>query len=154
MKRATIMLNSYIRALNISFFAIPVETAKCAEIAIVAPDIMTQCVENSAPVIERRKGELFARVKRLYTATKALPYYRPVARIETPYKHVKDFPIHAGMRARGFEIVVCEALNAIGDSATHSGDNIAQVDVVSKMFGNIECKTGTGKLYYAGGKKK
>lgn len=160
MKRASIMLTAYIRALQINFFAVPVETAKGVEIAITAPDILIDCVENDAPTIERRKGEMFARLKRLYTATKVLPYYRPVARFETPYKSVKDFPVHKGMRARGFEIVVCDALNSAGDKAEHTGDDIGKADIISEMFGNVECKTGTGKLYYAGennkkgGKKK
>lgn len=152
MKRASIMLTAYIRALQINFFAVAVETAKCVEIAIVAPDIMVDCVESDAPVIERRKGEMFARVKRLYTATKALPYYRPVARFETPYKSIKDIPIHKNMKARGLELVVCNALNAAGDSAVHTGDDISKVDVISMMFGNVECKLGTGRLYHAGGK--
>ena len=153
MRRASIMLAAYIRALHINFFAVPVETAQGVEIAITAPDIMINCVETNAPTIERRKGEMFARLKRLYTATKVLPYYRPVARFSTPYKSVKDFPVHKGMRARGFELVVCDALNAAGDHAEHTGDDIGKADVISQMFGNIECKTGTGKLYYAGEKK-
>lgn len=152
MKRASIMLASYIRILQINFFAVAVETAKGVEVAIVAPDTMINCVEIDAPVIERRKGELFARVKRLYTATKVLPYYKPVARFETPYKSVKDIPVHKDMRARGLEIVVCEALNAAGDVATHTGDDITKVDVISKLFGNIEVKFGTGRLYHASGK--
>jgi len=153
MKRASIMLTAYIRALQINFFAVAVETAKGVEVAIVAPDVMTDCVEFEAPVIERRKGEMFARVKRLYTATKVLPYYKPVARFETPYKSVKDIPIHKNMKARGLELVVCDALNRAGDDAIHTGDDVSKVDVLSRLFGNIEVKFGTGRLYYAGGKK-
>lgn len=154
MKRASIMLAAYIRALQINFFAVAVETVKGVEVAIVAPDTMVDCVENDSPVIERRKGEMFARVKRLYTATKTLPYYKPVARFETPYKSVKEIPVHKDMRARGLEIVVCEALNNAGDCAVHTGDDVSKVDVVSEMFGNIETKFGTGRLYYAGEAKK
>ena len=153
MKKASIMLASYIRVLQVNFFAVAVETAKGVEVAIVAPDTMINCVESSAPVIERRKGELFARVKRLYTATKVLPYYKPVARFETPYKSVKDIPVHRDMKARGLEIVVCNALNSAGDIATHTGDDVFKVDVISKMFGNVEVKFGTGRLYYAGNAK-
>ena len=152
MKRATILLTAYIRALQIDNFAVAVETAKGVEIAIVAPNTMIDCVEFDAPVIERRKGELFARVKRLYTATKVLPYYRPIARFETPYKSVKDIPIYKNMRARGLELVVCAALVKAGDTATHTGNDISKVDVISAMFGNVECKFGTGRLYHAGGK--
>lgn len=148
------MLASYIRVLQVNFFAVAVETAKGVEVAIVAPDIMIDCVEHDAPTIERRKGEMFARVKRLYTATKVLPYYKPVARFETPYKSVKDIPVHKSMRARGLEIVVCDALNNAGDSAVHTGDDISKVDVISTMFGNIEVKFGTGRLYYAGDTSK
>ena len=154
MKRATIMLMAYIRALQINNFAIPCETAKGVEFCIIAPDTLMNCVEHDAPTIERRNGEMFARVKRLYTATKVLPYYRPIARIETPYKSVKEFPIHANMKARGAEIVLCNALNAIGDNAIHTGDSIGKCDVVSELFGNIEVKIGAGKLYYAGEKPK
>lgn len=154
MKRASIMLAAYIRTLQINFFAVAVETAKGVEIAIIAPDTMIDCVECDAPVVERRKGEMFARVKRLYTATKALPYYKPVARFETPYKSVKDIPVHKDMRARGLEIVVCEALNNAGDCAIHTGDDVSKVDIISEMFGNIEVKFGTGRLYYAGDTKK
>ena len=152
MKRATILLTAYIRALQINQFAVAIETAKGVEIAIVAPDILVDCVEHEAPIIERRKGEIFARLKRTYTATKTLPYYRPVARFSTPYKSVKDIPVHKSMKARGLEIVVCDALNAAGDTATHTGDNISSVDVVSQMFGNVECKFGGARLYHAGGK--
>jgi len=152
MKRATILLKSYIRALSIDNFAVAIETAKGVEIAIVTNDTMINCIETDAPVIERRNGELFARVKRMYTATKALPYYKPIARLETPYKSVKDIPIYKSMRARGLEIVVCEALNSIGDNAIHTGDDISKVDVISEIFGNIECKFGAGRLYHAGGK--
>ena len=152
MKRATILLTAYIRALSIDNFAVAIETAKGVEIAIVAPDTMINCIESDAPVVERRNGEMFARLKRTYTATKTLPYYRPIARFTTPYKSVKDIPVHRSMRARGLEIVVCNALNTAGDKAKHTGDDISKVDVISEMFGNVECKFGGARMYHAGGK--
>ena len=78
---------------------------------------------------------------------KTLPYLRPVHLIPTAYKSVKDFPIHCGLRARGFELVVAETLGAL-----HSGDKLRSVDVIDTMYGRIECKIGGGRLYWASNK--
>ena len=144
MKKGSIMLASYIRKMKIDFFAFPVEMRNCVHIAIIAPDTLIQCIENDSPMLEKRKGELFNRVRRCYSPIRVMPEFRPIATFPTAYKKVKDFPIHAGMRARGFEIVVAETIGA-----KHTGDKMKDVDIVSTILGRIECKIGAGKLYWA-----
>lgn len=147
MKRASSMVRTYVRKMGIDFFAFPIEKSNGVYIALVEPENIVNAIENDFPVVERRKGELFYRMKRMYSAVKVLPYLHPVHLVETNYKHVKDFPTHAGMQARGFELVVAEALNAI-----HTGDNINSVDAIQCVYGRIECKIGGGRLYWAANK--
>ena len=146
MKMAVKMLIAYIRALCIDFFAVPVEDSKGLHIAIIAPDMVIRNVENNTRIIERDKGELFARLKRVYTATIVCPLLRPVMLLDTPYKRLKDIPPYHCMKSRGFELVVCDALNAAGYTATHKGNELASIDIVCAELGNIEVKIGRGKF--------
>ena len=67
--------------------------------------------------------------------------------IKTDVDKVRNIPEHAGLKARGFEIVVANTLGAI-----HSGDRLKAVDVIDTMYGRIECKIGGGRLYWAANK--
>ena len=144
MKRGAIMVQTYVRKMHIDFFAFPIEKCGKVFIALIEPENIVNAIENDLPVVERRKGELFYRMKRMYSPIKVLPYLRPTHLIETAYKHVSDFPRHCGMIARGFELVVAETLGAL-----HSGDELKAVDVIDCMYGRIECKIGGGRLYWA-----
>lgn len=137
-----------VKALPIDYIAFPVEDSRRANIAIIAPETIVSMIESDSPMITYDKGEDFARMKRMYTVTKVAPIVRPVLVIPTRYRRVKDFPMHHGMIARGFELVTVEALNDFfGEgNAIHRGDNVSSVDVVSKTLGNIECKIGRAKL--------
>lgn len=146
MTMAVRMMLAYIRTLDINFFAVPVEDSKGLHVAIVAPDIMVRNIENNSRIIERDKGELFARLKRVYTATIVCPLARPVMLLDTPYKRLKDIPPYHSMRSRGFELIVCNALNDAGFTATHKGNELASIDVVCMELGNIEVKVGRGKF--------
>ena len=147
MKRGAIMVRTYVRKMGINFFAYPIEKGGKVFIALVEPENIVSAIENNSPIVERRKGELFYRLKRMYSPIKVLPYLRPTHMIETNYKRVSDFPIHAGLRARGFELVVSEALHA-----SHIGDELRNVDVIQCVYGRIECKIGGGRLYWAASK--
>lgn len=147
MKRGAIMVRTYVRKMGIDFFAFPIEKGGKVHIALVEPENIVNAIENDLPIVERRKGELFYRMRRVYSPIKTLPYLKPSHMIETNYKRVKDIPAHCGMVARGFEIVVAETLNAI-----HSGDELKSVDVMQCVYGRIECKIGGGRLYWASNK--
>jgi len=142
MKMASKMFCKYIRDMQADFVAVPVE-GDCLKVAIVAPDMIVKCIEDSARVIERRKGERYARMKRVYTATIVCPLWRPVALIDTPYKRFKDVPTHCGMRSRGWEVVVADVTHG-----THKGDNAGVVDVKNSDYGDLECKCGSSKFYH------
>ena len=144
MKRGAIMVQTYVRKMHIDFFAFPIEKCGKVYIALIEPENIVNAIENDFPVVERRKGELFYRMRRMYSPIKTLPYLRPTHLIETAYKRVADFPRHGGMIARGFELVVAETLGAL-----HSGDELKAVDVIDCMYGRIECKIGGGRLYWA-----
>lgn len=144
MKKASVMLKSYIFQMHIDFFAFPVQFPTGVRIALIKPENMIDCIERDSRMIERRKGELFARVRRMYNPIKVIPEFKPTLLVETEYKRIDDFPIHAGLKARGFEIVVANTLGAL-----HSGDLIKSVDVVDTTIGRIECKIGGGRLYWA-----
>lgn len=147
MKRGAIMVKTYVRKMGIDFFAFPIEKGGNVYIALVVPDMIIQAIENDAPIVERRKGELFYRMRRIYSPVKVLPYLRPVHLIKTNIDKVKNMPEHAGLKARGFEIVVSDTLGA-----QHTGDKLKAVDVVDTMYGRIECKIGGGRLYWAANK--
>ena len=147
MKRGATMVRTYVRNMKINFFAFPIEKPDCVYIALVEPENIVNAIENDLPIVERKKGELFYRMKRTYSPVKTLPYLRPTHLIKTNYKRVSDFPVHAGLKARGFEIVTAEALNAI-----HTGDKLKAVDVIQSVYGRIECKIGGGRLYWAANK--
>jgi len=144
MKRGAKMVQTYTRKMKIDFFAFPVEKIDAVYIALIEPQTIIDAIENDLPIVERRKGELYYRMKRKYSAVNTLPYLRPVHLIRTSYRRVKDFPEHCGMIARGFEIVVSDTVGAI-----HSGDILRNVDVIDTILGRIECKIGGGKLYWA-----
>lgn len=147
MKRGAMMVRTYVRKMGIDFFAFPIEKGGNVYIALIEPDMIIQAIENDAPIVERRKGELFYRMRRVYSPVKALPYLRPVHLIKTDIDKVKNMPEHAGLKARGFEIVVSDTLGA-----QHTGDELKAVDVVDTMYGRIECKIGGGRLYWAANK--
>lgn len=144
MKRGTMMVKTYVRKMHIDFFAFPIEKCGKVFIALIEPENIINAIENDLPVVERRKGELFYRMKRMYSPIKVLPYLRPAHMIETSYKKVSDFPKHYGMIARGFEVVISETLGAL-----HSGDELKAVDIIDCVYGRIECKIGGGRLYWA-----
>lgn len=147
MKRGATMVKTYVRKMGIDFFAYPIEKPDGVYIALTEPENIVNAIEHDAPIVERRKGELFFRMRRQYSPVKVLPHLRPTHLIKTNYKRVKDFPAHAGMKARGFELVVSEALNAV-----HTGDKLNAVDVIQCVYGRIECKIGGGRLYWAANK--
>jgi len=147
MKRGATMVKTYVRKMGIDFFAFPIEKDGFVHIALVSPDMIVKAIEDDAPIVERRKGELFYRMRRVYSPIKVLPYLRPVHLIKTDIDKVKNMPEHAGLKARGFEIVVADTLNAI-----HSGDKLKAVDVIDTVYGRIECKIGGGRLYWAANK--
>lgn len=147
MKRGAMMVRTYVRKMKIDFFAFPIEKQNQVFIALIEPEQIVTCIEEELPVVERRKGELFYRMKRAYSPMKTIPFLRPVHLVPTMYKRVSDFPKHNGLQARGFELVVSETLGAI-----HSGDILKAVDVVDCVCGRIECKIGGGRLYWAANK--
>lgn len=147
MKRGANMVRTYVRKMGIDFFAYPIEKNGKVYIALIEPENIVNAIENNLPIVERRKGELFYRMRRTYNPIKTLPYLRPKHMIETNYRRVVDFPIHAGLRARGFELVASEALNA-----NHVGDKLNSVDIIQCVYGRIECKIGGGRLYWAANK--
>lgn len=147
MKRGATMVKTYVRKMGIDFFAFPIEKPDGVYIALIEPENIVNAIENDLPVVERHKGELFWRMARKYSPIKTLPYLKPTHLIKTNYKRVKDFPTHAGMKARGFELVASEALNAV-----HTGDKLNAVDVIQCVYGRIECKIGGGRLYWAANK--
>lgn len=148
MKEASRYFLEAVRDLGIDFVALPLETTKALNIAITAPDRIYQLIEEESIMIQYDKGELYARWRRLYTATKVAPIIRPVLVIPTQYKRLKDIPPYHNMLSRGFEIVTRDALNNYyGDGdAVHIGDDISKGDVVSQHLGIIECKVGRGKF--------
>lgn len=144
MKKATQMFLKYVRVMKIDFLAFPIEDyMNGLQIAIIAPDSMAAAIERGSNILGRDKGEMYARMKRRYRADKICPELHPVAIIKTGLKSVKDIPKHHNMQARGFELVVTQALNGI-----HRGDEIAKCDVTAPLFGNVECKFGRSKLYF------
>lgn len=147
MKRGAIMVRTYVKKMHIDFFAVPIEKDGFVHIALIEPENIINAIEQDMPVIERRKGELFYRVKRVYSPIKTLPYYRPTHLIKTDVKRVSDIIPHCNSIARGFELLVARALNA-----EHVGDNINSVDVIQTVYGKIECKIGGGRLYWAANK--
>lgn len=147
MKRGATMVKTYVRKMGIDFFAFPIEKDRSVYIALVLPEMIIQAIENDAPIVERRKGELFYRMRRVYSPVKALPYLRPVHLIKTNIDKVRNIPEHAGLKARGFEIVVSDTLDA-----QHTGDKLKAVDVIDTTYGRIECKIGGGRLYWAANK--
>ena len=96
-------------------------------------------------LIYRRKGERFARLRRMYSPINICPVLRPVLQVKTAYKRLEDVPKHCGLIARGFELVVAETLGG-----KHVGDDAGNVDVIHPVYGRIETKVGEGRLYYAG----
>lgn len=147
MKRGARMVMTYVRKMGIDFFAFPIEKDGKVFIALINPDMIVMAIEDDFPVVERRKGELFFRMKRVYSPIKTLPYLRPTHLIPTDIDRVKNIPEHKGLKARGFEIVVADTLGA-----THTGDRLKQVDVIDTAYGRVECKIGGGRLYWASNK--
>ena len=144
MKRGATMVRTYARKMQIDFFAFPIEKNGFVHIALIEPENIVNAIENDFPVVERRTGELFYRMKRQYSPIKTLPFLRPTHLIKTDIHKVKDIPPHCGMIARGFEVLVASALNA-----EHTGDKLKEVEVIQTVYGRIECKIGTGRLYWA-----
>ena len=144
MRRATSMFLTYVRKMEINYIAFPIEDKNGVSIILINPSNVADCIENNSDMICQDNGELYSRMVRKYTATKVCPEFHPTYKLPTPYKHVKDFPKHAEMRSRGFELIV-----AMATGGEHTGDKLNSVDVVSTEYGNIECKIGRGKLYFA-----
>lgn len=139
------MVQTYVKKMGIDFFAFPVEMRDCMHIALIAPDSIINAIEHDSPMIEKRKGELFARLRRKYSPIHVMPAFHPVALIPTEYAKVADIPKHSNMIARGFEIVVASALQG-----KHTGDKLRSVDIIETEYGTIECKIGASRLYWAG----
>lgn len=144
MKRGSTMVLTYVRKMGIDFFAVPIEKPDGVYIALVEPANIVNAIENDLPIVERKKGELFYRLCRKYSAIKTLPYLRPTHLIKTDCSKVKDILPHCGMVARGWEVVVAETLQAL-----HTGDKIKSVDVIDCVYGRLECKFGGGRFYWA-----
>jgi len=143
MTMALKMFLAYIRVLAIDFFAVPIEKPDGLYIGLIAPDIFAAAFGSK--LIYRRKGERFARLRRMYSPINVCPVLRPVLQVKTIYKRLNDVPPHCGMVARGFEKVVAETLGG-----EHVGDDAGNVDVIHQVYGRIEIKVGEGRLYYAG----
>ena len=143
MSMALKMFLAYIRVLAIDFFAIPIEKPDGLYVGLVAPDIFASAFTSK--LIYRRKGERFARLRRMYSPINVCPVLRPVLQVKTQYKRLDEVPKHCGLVARGFEIVVAETLGG-----QHVGDDAGNVDVIHSVYGRIETKIGEGRLYYAG----
>ena len=143
MKMALKMFLAYIRVLAIDFFAVPIEKPDGLYIGLVAPDLFAAAFGSK--LIYRRKGERFARLRRMYSPINICPVLRPVLQVKTAYKRLEDVPKHCGLIARGFELVVAETLGG-----KHVGDDAGNVDVIHPVYGRIETKVGEGRLYYAG----
>lgn len=139
------MVQTYVKKMRIDFFAFPVEMRDYMHIALITPDSIIQAIESNSPMIEKRKGELFARLRRKYSPVHVMPAFHPIVTIPTEYAKVSDIPKHSGMIARGFEIVVTSALHG-----KHSGDELRTIDVIDTDYGRIECKIGASRLYWAG----
>ena len=138
------MFNEYIEQMNIDFFAFPVQYSGNVKVALVNPVKVREMIANHAITVEFRKGELFVRLRRMYTATKVLPIYKTPYIFDTNITNVKAIPNHKGSQARGFEVLTAEVLQG-----QHTGDNISEVDVISPIYGRIECKIGAGRFYMA-----
>lgn len=143
MTMALKMFLAYVRVLMIDFFAVPIEKPDGLYVGLVAPDLFAAAFGTK--LVYRRKGERFARLRRTYSPINVCPVLRPVLQVKTRYKRLSDVPPHCGMIARGFELVVTEALGGL-----HVGDNAGDVDVIHPIYGRIETKIGEGRLYYAG----
>lgn len=138
------MFNEYIEQMDIDFFAFPVQYSGNVKVALANPVKVREMIANHAITVEFRKGELFARLRRLYTATKVLPVYKTPYVFDTTINNVKAIPNYKGSQARGWETIVADVLQG-----QHVGDNLMNVDVISPIYGRIECKIGTGRLYLA-----
>jgi hypothetical protein len=138
------LFNEYVQTMDIDFFAFPVQYSGNVKIALVNPVTVREMIANHELPVEFRKGESFARLRRLYTATKVLRVYHTPYVFDTGLSTVKAIPCHKGMPARGWEIVVADTLDG-----KHTGDNIHEVDVIHPIYGRIECKIGGGRFYTA-----
>lgn len=138
------MLNEYIEQMDIDFFALPVQYSGEIKIALVNPVKVREMIANHEITVEFRKGERFARLRRLYTATKILSVYRTPYIFDTHLPNIKAIPNHRGSQARGWEQIVATVLGG-----EHTGDNIRDVDVIHMIYGRIECKIGGGRFYLA-----
>ena len=123
MKMALKMFLAYIRVLAIDFFAIPIEKPDGLYVGLIAPDIFAAAFGSK--LVYRRKGERFARLRRMYSPINVCPVLRPVLQVKTQYKRLEDVP-------------------------KHGGDDAGDVDVIHPVYGRIETKIGEGRLYYAG----
>ena len=146
--KANELLKEYINTMHIDNFAIPVQgSGKIGVLIIDAQDFYKTVTIDGCPLVNVAKGEEFYRLNRTLTVTKILPIFRNCKKsliwIDSIAK-LGEIPKHCNSVARGFEVVTAQAVNGL-----HTGDNIAQIDVISDIYGRIECKTGKGRLYTA-----
>ena len=152
MEKALAMLNEYIAKMRIDYFAFAEQTSKGVNAVLINSvefsDAIANCIEQGflPELLTIEKGEQFFRVRRQYSPVKMWVGLQGIAkiRIDTGLQKIKDIPKHKGMQARGWELKVAKAVGG-----EHTGDDITKIDVVSDVYGFIECKFGGGRLYTA-----
>ena len=140
-EQAIEILISYINHYKVDFFAVPVEKPDRLSIALVSSERIIELARNDAPIFEQHKNELFCRLRRKYKAIKILPILHPVAVIDTHLRNVNDIPEYRDLRSRGWELVVNQYVNGV-----HYGDKLKDIDIISPVYGRIECKVGAGRF--------
>ena len=147
------MLKEYANKMHIDNFVFAEQTSKCVNCVIIdawdfikAIDDYLTTFDELPELLTMEKGEQFFRIKRQYSAVKMWQGLQGVAkiRLDTGLQKIKDIPKHKGMQARGWELKVAKAVGG-----EHTGDDITKIDVVSDVYGFIECKFGGGRLYTA-----
>ena len=146
------LLNEYIHSMNIECFAFPELTSAGVKVVLIDAKQFSKAIENCLnngnlpAMLTIEKGELFFRMKKQYSAVKMWQGLQGIGKVrfDTNIKRINDIPTHKGMKARGWEKVVADAIGGL-----HTGDDIKQVDVISDDYGRIECKIGGGRIYTA-----
>ena len=132
----------YFRELNITFVGVAIQSARCVQIGFTVPDVIIDNIEQGTALCTRKRGELYARLRRNYKATFVCPLIHPIMVLDTPYQRIADIPEHKEMKSRGLELVALDALLSHGYHAIHTGDDIAKPDIQCDELGNIEIKYG------------
>lgn len=155
--KALAMMEEYINAMRIDKIAIPEQISGAVNVVLLDAMQLYNAIgeyvtkfpddEKALPnIVYIGKGEEFFRIGRAYQATKMWQGISSVRKVKlkTEYVKVNDIPEHCNSKARGFEIVT-----ATITGGQHTGDDIKEVDVISSIYGRIECKIGKGRVYTA-----